>query len=261
MDSPLDQHPSTESTNEKHSSSLMVQPDDDRFSRGSSAFHTPNSGLTPSSSNEGESEKSVAGWGESGPINRVTQITNFSHREQKQSDNEVAGLKTVTRTPSQQSFSSANGDFHQSEPFGGKTRPTITASEITVQPEISQSRSPSPHVTTGGDVFTEESFEDWGPPNSLSHNKHEDTTHRLHRGQIEEEESHSAGSGQFDNNPLHTDPTHFHGSSSIAELKLQEQLRKVVNGHPRVIDLGKQSSASGAVSPERYYSPMGEPCE
>ena len=262
---------SPDPTNEKLAGGLTVGCEDDR---GSPAYHTPVTGLTPSSSSE--DGKGVGGvWAESRPIEKVSTGFDSESNNTKQHSEESGEMTNFgNRTPSQQSFSSAvdtagSSQSLHSELFGGKTKPTVTASDVTAKP-LTSSRSLSPSTSASGiegDASTDsvpcfgESWEDWGPTNRLSSRRLKQEQAGHFKEQIDEEETHSAGSGQFGDGPLHADHTHF-----------QEQLRKTANGHLRVMDgparhterhrkpsnLPRQLSANGTASPERYYSPMGE---
>ncbi|XP_064404897.1 uncharacterized protein LOC135350111 isoform X2 [Halichondria panicea] len=268
-DSPSEKlSPDPDSTNEKQVGGLTVGSEEDR---GSPAYHTPVTGLTPSSSSE--DGKGVDGsWAEPRPIDKVSQITTGFDSE----GNNAKQPSEMNRTLSQQSFSSAvdtgSSQSLHSEFFGGKTKPSVTTSDVTAKLQVSsRSRSLSPSTPASeidGDVSTDsvpcigESWEDWGPTSRLSNMRRKQEHVGLFKEQIEEEESHSTGSGNFGDGPLHADHTHF-----------QEQLHKTANGHLRVMDgptrhteeghkkadnLPRQISTTGTASPERYYSPMGE---
>ncbi len=264
-------------THEKRTSDLA--PDDDR---GSPSYHTPITGLTPSSSDDG---RGVGGaWADTESSNRLTPGFNIENNKQDSDD----GEHFRNRTPSSQSFSSAvdtagSSQSLHNELFGGKPRPTITTSDVMARVSRSRSRSLSPRnsapVSTSSEPPADtllpliESWEDWGSPENKDNSKGSKQEPTKLCNEPVEEESHSAGSGQFNNDPLHTDHTHFQAQNSATEVTLHDQLHKMSNGQPRIIKdylqpaerakkplhLPRQVSAAGTVSPERYYSPMEPP--
>ncbi len=268
---------------EKRASDLG--PEDDR---GSPSYHTPVTGLTPSSSSE-EGRGTEGMWRDTESPEKLTPRFHIDSNKSTKLDSDDES--TQNRTPSLQSFSSAvdmagSSQSLHSELFGGKPRPIITSSDITAQGRVSsRSRSLSPPDQAHG-LNSKEAcastdalspvLENWGSSKKTNIGSKQELMNLSK--EYTDEESHSAGSGRFNSSPLHKDHDHFQVQSKIvAESISHDQLHKMTNGHPRIMkeylpvaatektkkpsQLPRQLSAAGTVSPERYYSPMGEPRE
>ena len=199
-------------------------------------------------------------------IKKATHLTddlvNGTQNGERHSIDDFTSLDTAKRTLSQQSFASAGSSLSiQGDQLGGKTAPTITTSVVTAQAKAShRSRSLSPQgigssTSSEGVSFILDSYSKELLPNNHRGHMSLSSTPRQLDDMAQAEETQSAGSGHFENGPIHLQPSR---SEPVMDKKPSES----VVSHPRVgkpLGLPRQASVmSGQISPEKYHTPVGE---